>query len=146
MYYYFFSINVKFINKIKCITKGRIVITMRKLKKPFCLLVTSTKVRSKSKSNIFIHSSFNPSQQLFHIQNNNNLIDFQIQRLRFVTITMDAFSTFFDSQSSSRNGWTYDSLKNFRQISPIVQTHLKQVPYLSLSLSLCCLITVIFGD
>ncbi|KAL6979789.1 Bax inhibitor 1 [Sarracenia purpurea var. burkii] len=46
---------------------------------------------------------------------------------------MDAFSSFFESQSSSRNSWSYDSLKNFRQISPIVQTHLKQV-----YLSLCC--------
>lgn len=44
---------------------------------------------------------------------------------------MDAFA--FDSQSSSRNHWTYDSLKNFRQISPVVQTHLKQV-----YLTLCC--------
>ncbi|EEF30605.1 bax inhibitor 1 [Ricinus communis] len=46
---------------------------------------------------------------------------------------MDAFASFFDSQSSSRNQWTYDSLKNFRQISPHVQTHLKQV-----YLTLCC--------
>ncbi|KVH89755.1 bax inhibitor 1-like [Cynara cardunculus var. scolymus] len=48
---------------------------------------------------------------------------------------MDSFSSFFDSrsQSASRNSWTYDSLKNFRQISPVVQTHLKQV-----YLSLCC--------
>ncbi|KAJ4847995.1 Bax inhibitor 1 [Turnera subulata] len=47
---------------------------------------------------------------------------------------MDAFTSFFDSQSpSSRNHWTYDSLKNFRQISPVVQTHLKQV-----YLTLCC--------
>ncbi|KAJ9707015.1 hypothetical protein PVL29_002134 [Vitis rotundifolia] len=46
---------------------------------------------------------------------------------------MEAFSAFFDSQSNSRSGWTYDSLKNFRQISPAVQTHLKQV-----YLSLCC--------
>ncbi|XP_047983464.1 bax inhibitor 1-like [Salvia hispanica] len=46
---------------------------------------------------------------------------------------MDSFSSFVDSQSSSRNRWSYDSLKNFRQISPVVQTHLKQV-----YLSLCC--------
>ncbi|XP_057479070.1 bax inhibitor 1-like [Actinidia eriantha] len=46
---------------------------------------------------------------------------------------MDSFTSFFESQSSSRNSWTYDSLKNFRQISPIVQIHLKQV-----YLSLCC--------
>ncbi|PSR91683.1 Bax inhibitor like [Actinidia chinensis var. chinensis] len=46
---------------------------------------------------------------------------------------MDAFTSFFESRSSSRNSWTYDSLKNFRQISPIVQIHLKQV-----YLSLCC--------
>ncbi|OAY56779.1 bax inhibitor 1 isoform X2 [Manihot esculenta] len=46
---------------------------------------------------------------------------------------MDAFASFFDSQSASRNRWTYDSLKNFRQISPVVQTHLKQV-----YLTLCC--------
>ncbi|XP_059657654.1 bax inhibitor 1-like [Cornus florida] len=46
---------------------------------------------------------------------------------------MDAFSSFFDPQMGSRNSWSYDSLKNFRQISPKVQTHLKQV-----YLSLCC--------
>ncbi|KAL1830021.1 hypothetical protein DCAR_0209422 [Daucus carota subsp. sativus] len=46
---------------------------------------------------------------------------------------MDAFGSFFESQSSSRNSWSYDSLKNFRQISPTVQNHLKQV-----YLSLCC--------
>ncbi|MBA0616827.1 hypothetical protein Godav_026318 [Gossypium davidsonii] len=44
---------------------------------------------------------------------------------------MDAFTSFFDSQS--RNIWSYDTLKNFRQISPIVQAHLKQV-----YLTLCC--------
>ncbi|KAL6519445.1 Bax inhibitor 1 [Orobanche gracilis] len=44
---------------------------------------------------------------------------------------MDSFSSFVDSQFSSRN--RCDSLKNFRQISPVVQTHLKQV-----YLSLCC--------
>lgn len=36
-----------------------------------------------------------------------------------------AFSSFFESRSAS--GWTYDSLKNLRQISPVVQSHLKQV-------------------
>ncbi|KAB5564148.1 hypothetical protein DKX38_004202 [Salix brachista] len=46
---------------------------------------------------------------------------------------MDAFASFFDPESSSRNRWSYDSLKNFRQISPAVQTHLKQV-----YLTLCC--------
>ncbi|XP_042950660.1 bax inhibitor 1-like isoform X1 [Carya illinoinensis] len=46
---------------------------------------------------------------------------------------MDAFSSFFGSQSSTRNRWGYDSLKSFGQISPIVQAHLKQV-----YLSLCC--------
>jgi FtsH-binding integral membrane protein len=46
---------------------------------------------------------------------------------------MDAFSSFFGSQSSSRNRWSYDSLKNFGHISPAVQTHLKKV-----YLSLCC--------
>ncbi|KAF8412928.1 hypothetical protein HHK36_000900 [Tetracentron sinense] len=46
---------------------------------------------------------------------------------------MEAFSSFFQAQSTSRSGWGYDSLKNFRQISPIVQNHLKQV-----YLSLCC--------
>ncbi|KAM7274217.1 hypothetical protein ACFE04_028881 [Oxalis oulophora] len=44
---------------------------------------------------------------------------------------MDTFGSFFDSQS--RNRWTYDSLKNFRQISPVVQNHLKHV-----YLTLCC--------
>ncbi|GMJ06089.1 ARABIDOPSIS BAX INHIBITOR 1, BAX inhibitor 1 [Hibiscus trionum] len=52
---------------------------------------------------------------------------------------MDAFSSFFDSQS--RSSWNYDSLKNFRQISPIVQTHLKKV-YLTLC---CALIASAFG-
>ncbi|NP_001234450.1 Bax inhibitor [Solanum lycopersicum] len=46
---------------------------------------------------------------------------------------MEGFTSFFDSQSASRNRWSYDSLKNFRQISPLVQTHLKQV-----YLTLCC--------
>lgn len=46
---------------------------------------------------------------------------------------MESFASFFDSQSSSRNRWSYASLKNFRQISPVVQTHLKKV-----YLSLCC--------
>lgn len=48
---------------------------------------------------------------------------------------MESFSSFFDSQSRSapRSSWTYDSLKNFREISPVVQTHLKQV-----YLALCC--------
>ncbi|XP_021275791.1 bax inhibitor 1-like [Herrania umbratica] len=44
---------------------------------------------------------------------------------------MDAFSSFFDSRS--RSNWSYDTLKNFRQISPVVQTHLKRV-----YLTLCC--------
>ncbi|KAK9144638.1 hypothetical protein Sjap_004541 [Stephania japonica] len=44
---------------------------------------------------------------------------------------MDSFSSFFDS--SSRGGWSYESLKNLRQISPAVQTHLKKV-----YLTLCC--------
>ncbi|KAL2548035.1 Bax inhibitor 1 [Forsythia ovata] len=46
---------------------------------------------------------------------------------------MDTFASFFDSKSASGNRWSYDSLKNLRQISPVVQTHLKQV-----YLSLCC--------
>ncbi|XP_047319718.1 bax inhibitor 1-like [Impatiens glandulifera] len=46
---------------------------------------------------------------------------------------MDTFSSFFQSQSASRRGWSYDSLKNLRHISPSVQNHLKQV-----YLSLCC--------
>ncbi|KAL7111322.1 hypothetical protein ACP275_05G080500 [Erythranthe tilingii] len=46
---------------------------------------------------------------------------------------MDTFTSFFDSQSSFGNRWNYDSLKNLRQISPAVQSHLKQV-----YLSLCC--------
>ncbi|CAL5197929.1 unnamed protein product [Lathyrus oleraceus] len=48
---------------------------------------------------------------------------------------MDAFTSFFDSQSSSRNRWNYDSLKNFRQISPVVQNHIKRVYF-----TLCCAI------
>ncbi|OIS99701.1 PREDICTED: bax inhibitor 1-like [Nicotiana attenuata] len=46
---------------------------------------------------------------------------------------MEGFTSFFNPQSASRNSWSYDSLKNFRQISPLVQTHLKQV-----YLTLCC--------
>ncbi|KAK2356340.1 bax inhibitor [Trifolium repens] len=48
---------------------------------------------------------------------------------------MDAFTSFFDFQSSSTNRWNYDSLKNFRQISPIVQNHIKRVYF-----TLCCAI------
>ncbi|GLT91133.1 hypothetical protein SLE2022_090360 [Rubroshorea leprosula] len=44
---------------------------------------------------------------------------------------MDAFTSFFDSQS--RGCWRYDTLSDFSQISPIVQTHLKKV-----YLTLCC--------
>ncbi|GAV67598.1 Bax1-I domain-containing protein [Cephalotus follicularis] len=47
--------------------------------------------------------------------------------------TMDAFSSYFDSQS--RTSWSYESLKNFRQISPVVQNHLKQV-YLTVCFAL----------
>ncbi|KAE9596750.1 hypothetical protein Lal_00007683 [Lupinus albus] len=42
---------------------------------------------------------------------------------------MDAFTSYFDSS----NRWNYDTLKNFRQISPVVQNHLKQVYF-----TLCC--------
>lgn len=41
--------------------------------------------------------------------------------------------SFFGSQSSPRNSWSYESLKNFRQITPIVQNHLRLV-----YLTLCC--------
>ncbi|GLT76347.1 hypothetical protein SLA2020_480160 [Shorea laevis] len=44
---------------------------------------------------------------------------------------MDAFTSFFDS--TSRGCWSYDTLNNFSQISPDVQTHLKKV-----YLTLCC--------
>ncbi|KAL5698538.1 Bax inhibitor 1 [Ranunculus cassubicifolius] len=45
---------------------------------------------------------------------------------------MESFSSFFES--SSRGGrWSYESLKNFRQISPTVQNHLKLV-----YVTLCC--------
>ncbi|XP_051119368.1 bax inhibitor 1-like [Andrographis paniculata] len=54
---------------------------------------------------------------------------------------MDSFASFFDSQSASRSRWSYDSLKNLRQISPVVQNHLKQVYLL-----LCCtLVTSAIG-
>ncbi|KAG7542484.1 Bax inhibitor 1-related [Arabidopsis thaliana x Arabidopsis arenosa] len=52
---------------------------------------------------------------------------------------MEAFSSFFDSQN--RRSWSYDSLKNFRQISPAVQNHLKRV-YLTLC---CALVASAFG-
>ncbi|XP_010441497.1 PREDICTED: bax inhibitor 1-like [Camelina sativa] len=56
---------------------------------------------------------------------------------------MDAFSSFFDSPQpgGSRRSWSYDSLKNFRQISPSVQNHLKRV-YLTLC---CALVASAFG-
>ncbi|GLU05517.1 hypothetical protein SLE2022_226140 [Rubroshorea leprosula] len=44
---------------------------------------------------------------------------------------MDALTPFFDPQS--RTGWSYDKLKNFREIPSVVQTHLKK-----LYLTLCC--------
>jgi len=37
---------------------------------------------------------------------------------------MDAF---FQGPSYARSSWSYESLKNFRQISPRVQNHLKLV-------------------
>ncbi|QCD81382.1 bax inhibitor 1-like [Vigna unguiculata] len=40
---------------------------------------------------------------------------------------------FFNSQSSSRSRWSYDTLKNFREISPVVQNHIKRVYF-----TLCC--------
>merc|ERR1712119_66828 len=46
--------------------------------------------------------------------------------------SMDAFS-FYNSYGSTQSRWSYDSLKNFRQISPPVQAHLKKV-----YLTLCC--------
>ncbi|XWS62051.1 hypothetical protein CRYUN_Cryun07bG0177800 [Craigia yunnanensis] len=42
---------------------------------------------------------------------------------------MESFSSFFDGRSN----WSNDTLKNFRQITPNVQTHLKRV-----YLTLCC--------
>ncbi|KAG8382441.1 hypothetical protein BUALT_Bualt05G0077600 [Buddleja alternifolia] len=45
---------------------------------------------------------------------------------------MDSFTSFFDSQSSRNHRWSYDSLKNFRQISPAVQHHLKKQKRMSL--------------
>ena len=47
--------------------------------------------------------------------------------LRNLFNAMDAFSSFFDSQSGSRTRWSHESLKNFRQISPAVQSHLQRV-------------------
>ncbi|KAA3469123.1 bax inhibitor 1-like [Gossypium australe] len=46
---------------------------------------------------------------------------------------------FFESRS--RSNWSYDTLKNFRQISPVVQSHLKRV-YLTLC---CALVASAFG-
>lgn len=47
--------------------------------------------------------------------------------LASIEFAMDAFGSFF--QSSNRKGWSYDSLNNFRQISPAVQSHLKRVRF-----------------
>ncbi|KAG8495893.1 hypothetical protein CXB51_007505 [Gossypium anomalum] len=52
---------------------------------------------------------------------------------------MDSFSSFFDSQS--RTHWSYSTFKNFSQISPLVQFHLKRV-YLTLC---CALVASAFG-
>ncbi|XP_077244842.1 bax inhibitor 1-like [Tasmannia lanceolata] len=46
---------------------------------------------------------------------------------------METFSSFFQPQSPYGRSWSSDSLKNFRQISPVVQNHLKKV-----YLTLCC--------
>ncbi|KAL5973830.1 Bax inhibitor 1 [Asimina triloba] len=43
---------------------------------------------------------------------------------------MESFSSFFQAQSAAAGSWSYESLKNFRQISPAVQNHLKQVTVL----------------
>ncbi|KAJ0106351.1 hypothetical protein Patl1_18378 [Pistacia atlantica] len=58
-------------------------------------------------------------------------LDFKAIFSRFLLIQtkMDAFSSFFESQ----NAYRWNSFKNFSQISPVVQSHLKQV-----YLSLCC--------
>lgn len=48
---------------------------------------------------------------------------------------MDAFTSYFQSQPAHGNSWNYDALKNLRQISPVVQSHLKQV-YFTLCLAL----------
>uniref|UniRef100_A0A2N9III5 Uncharacterized protein n=1 Tax=Fagus sylvatica TaxID=28930 RepID=A0A2N9III5_FAGSY len=40
---------------------------------------------------------------------------------------MDTFTSFYKSHGPTAQRWSYDSLKNFRQISPVVQTHLKKV-------------------
>lgn len=53
---------------------------------------------------------------------------------------MDAF---YSTSSAAASGWGYDSLKNFREISPAVQSHLKLVralpypPFSPLSSSIC---------
>ncbi|KAB2088602.1 hypothetical protein ES319_A03G009900v1 [Gossypium barbadense] len=52
---------------------------------------------------------------------------------------MDSFSSFFDYQS--RTHWSYSTFKNFSQISPLVQSHLKRV-YLTLC---CALVASAFG-
>lgn len=54
---------------------------------------------------------------------------------------MENFSSFFESQRDAGRRWSYESLKNFRQISPVVQNHLKQV-YLTLC---CALVAFAFG-
>lgn len=59
---------------------------------------------------------------------------------------MDAFSSFFESQSASGRHWSYDSLKNFRQISPVVQTHLKQVVMIILYISVDSDIVGLYGS
>lgn len=52
---------------------------------------------------------------------------------------MEGFASYVNPDSHNR--WSYDSLKNLRQISPVVQNHLKQV-YLSL---LCALVASAAG-
>ncbi|EAY84292.1 hypothetical protein OsI_05671 [Oryza sativa Indica Group] len=48
---------------------------------------------------------------------------------------MDAFYSTSSAYGAAASGWGYDSLKNFRQISPAVQSHLKLV-YLTLCVAL----------
>lgn len=42
---------------------------------------------------------------------------------------MDAFYSTSSAYGAAASGWGYDSLKNFRQISPAVQSHLKLVRF-----------------
>lgn len=72
------------------------------------------------------HYKYPNISSIFLVSNNRNCSLLR-NILRFIEIAMDSFTSFSNSQSSSRNRWNYDTLKDLRQISPVVQNHIKRV-------------------